>query len=200
MRLLLFTKVLILASLLSACTPSHSGPDGSGGKPGDEKPKENEFAPFFAKPETIDYQVIREKVLSFPCMKCHDSKSPTKNDEAIEMGADMTDYASLFVSIAGSVIEKGNPEESFIYKAVAGPKKNMPPKKSGLPKLSDDQIKLMRLWILNCAIESKAALGEDDKLVENPENPDKVRECEKPAEEGETTGAETPVSENGGEN
>lgn len=198
MRPLLIAKVLIFALVLNACTPSHSGPDGSGGGGGEEKPKENELAPYFAKPETIDYQVVREKVLSFPCMKCHDSKSPTKNDEAIEMGADMTDYTSLFEGIAGSAIEKGKPEESFIYKAVAGPKKNMPPAKSGLPTLSDDQIKLMRLWILNCAIESKAALGEGDKLIENPENPEKVRECEAPAEEGDTTGEETPAADDGG--
>ncbi len=181
MRLLLVTNALILAVVLNACTPSHNTPEPGDGGP--QKPKADEFAPLFAQPENIDYQVIREKVLSATCMKCHDSKSPTKNDEAIEMGADMTDYASLFVSMAGPALEKGNPDESFIYKAVAGPKKNMPPAKSGLPTLSEDQIKLLRLWILNCGIESKEALGENDKLIENPENAEKVRECEPPAEE-----------------
>jgi hypothetical protein len=155
------------------------------GEPGgDQRPKADEFAPFFDHPENIDFEVVREKVLSFPCMKCHDSKSPTKDDEAIEMGADMTDYASLFSGIAGAALVKGDPEKSPIYyDAVAGPKKNMPPKKSGLPGLNEDQIRLLRLWILNCAIESKVALGENDKLIANPENPEKIRECATPAEQ-----------------
>lgn len=134
--------------------------------------REQAIQPYLDKPELIDYEAIRKLVFADSCLKCHSDTGAAPDNEAITLGADLTNYSTLFVSF-NPAIKKGAPEESKVYKAVAI-SKIMPPKKRGYPELSLSQQNLLRLWILNCAVETKPA---EDKLIENPENPEKVRDC-----------------------
>ena len=54
----------------------------------------------------------------------------------------------------------------------------MPPAKDGYDPLDSLRLKLLRLWILNCAIEDKSAMG-TEVLTPDPDNPnEKVRACD----------------------
>lgn len=135
--------------------------------------REQAIQPYLEKPETIEYETIRKLVFADSCLKCHADGGAAPDDEAIGLGANLTDYSTLF-DFFNPVIEKGKPEESDVYKAVAI-RRSMPPKRAGYPELSESQQKLLRLWILNCAVEKKPVAEE---LIEDSQNPEKVRACE----------------------
>jgi mono/diheme cytochrome c family protein len=135
--------------------------------------RSEEIQPLLENPERIDYKAVRKLVFADSCLKCHSDHGSKPDDEAIGLGANLTDYASLFDFI-NPVVELGKPEESQLYKAI-GIKKSMPPVRRGYPELGEDQIKLVRLWILNCAVEIVPA---EDKLIKNSGNPEKVRNCD----------------------
>ena len=53
---------------------------------------------------------------------------------------------------------------------------------SGYEPMDSLRVKLLRLWIINCAIEDYSALT-DDTLLLNPRPSGKVRDCVEPEEE-----------------
>ena len=53
----------------------------------------------------------------------------------------------------------------------------MPPAEYGFELLNGLRIKILRLWILNCAIEDYSKMGEED-LLQNEDDLEKVRSCE----------------------
>ena len=130
--------------------------------------------PYFDKPETIDHKVIDEHVFKNHCFKCHSSESPLAEDEVLLFSADLTSYQTLFNSFE-PVVVKGQPEKSLIHRSVAI-QQTMPPVKAGYDPLDSFLVKLMRLWILNCAIETYDS--EEMGLVSNPNSPEKVRFCD----------------------
>ena len=133
-----------------------------------------ELTPYFDRPEEIDYTVVRRVGLSESCMKCHSLNGASADRQAIAYSANMTDYAALFNPFT-PIVTKGRPEESKLFRAVAITQ-SMPPKRLGYLPWDGLRLKLLRLWILNCAIEDKAALG-DEIFVRDLKNPDKVRTC-----------------------
>lgn len=133
---------------------------------------EERLQPYFAHPETIDYAAVRKYTLGTICMKCHAENGEAPNEEAM-LKADFTSYASV-LSTASPIVSKGRPENSKIYKVIAVDK-SMPPPKRGYNPLEEIRAKLLRLWILNCAIEAKPA---NEVLSPDPQNPEKVRKCE----------------------
>lgn len=144
------------------------------------------LAPYFAQPELIDYPIVRQYVLGTSCLKCHSLQGESPDRDAIAYSANLTTYKSLFNAFV-TVVSKGDPETSPLYTAAAVTQ-SMPPPKEGYDPLDSLRLKLLRLWILNCAIENKAALG-DEVLQPDPENPNKVRACEAPVEPSPPAGA-----------
>ena len=134
-----------------------------------------QLQPYFKDPELIDHKVVTKFLLKDKCMKCHSSNGEKPDEDAILYSANMTNYASLF-NASAPTIEKGNPKGSSLFSAVAI-KQTMPPEKEGYDLLDGLLIKLLRLWILNCAIEDKEKLGEEPDLIKNPKAPEKVRLC-----------------------
>lgn len=155
------------------------------------------FAPYFAEPQTIDYALIKEHVFDNSCTKCHSKDSPLKDTGALTYGQDMTTYQSLFkdekniFSKAG--INKGRLTDKFskdadgnirkdegsrIYRAAAI-SQTMPPSKKGYIPMDSLRVKLLRLWILNCAIEDYESIKDNDDLDEKEveKRNDKVRRC-----------------------
>ncbi|MGE4130359.1 MAG: c-type cytochrome domain-containing protein [Bdellovibrionales bacterium] len=133
-----------------------------------------ELRPYFRHPEKIDYTLVRKYVIGYACTKCHSLKGESPDRDAITYSANLTDYASLFNPFT-PVVTKGNPETSKIYHAAAVTQ-SMPPAKKGYDPLDSLRLKLLRLWILNCAIEDFSVV-QNDPLIPNPENPEKVRDC-----------------------
>jgi hypothetical protein len=134
--------------------------------------------PYFTKPENIDYGVVKSFVLGASCMKCHSLTGDSPDKDAIANSANMTTYASLFNPFTPIVV-KGDPENSKLYQSAAITL-SMPPEEKGYDPIDSLRLKLVRLWILNCAIEDKSALP-NETLNHDPKNPDKVRDCGTPA-------------------
>lgn len=159
--------------------------DGDASEPGDEdsnQPDERDpeptieevLAPFFANPETIDYQAVNQHVFSSSCNDCHSRGGSRASSDAIDFGVDLTSYEFIFQSFASTPITKGKPEQSDLFRTVSI-QQSMPPTRAGYKLMNPYRAKLLRLWILNCAIETF-----------DPENPGeigrnrrgKVRKCE----------------------
>lgn len=139
------------------------------------------LAPYFENPETIDYGVVKEWVFQpGRCYSCHSRDGYRPDTTAILFGADMTRYSNLFLANA---IVSGQPEDrhneagelisrgSQIFESVAN-RQTMPPAEEGYLPLSELRVKLLRLWILNCAINtyipgSVESLGEGTEKVRN---------------------------------
>jgi len=154
------------------------------------------FQPYFDAPETIDYSLIKEHVFDNSCTKCHSKDEPTADREALTYGQNMTTYQDLFKSpdrpfstdgvVKGKLVDTyvadgGNlikNEGSRIYRSVAI-YQSMPPAEDGYEPMDSMRIKLLRLWILNCAIEDYEAIKENDNLNESAieKKSSKVRSC-----------------------
>lgn len=141
--------------------------------------------PYFDNPASIDYAAVRKYVFEpGACLKCHSENSLEASERALMFGADMTSYQTLnFLNgiVPGQLSDglKRNAEGewqthqgSTIYESVAI-NQSMPPAEDGYSPLSALRIKLLRLWILNCAPET---VSEGD-VLESPGHLDKVREC-----------------------
>ncbi len=133
-----------------------------------------ELQKYFEKPETIDYQIIQKKVFKNQCFKCHSQESELAEDDVLLYSADLTNYQTIFNSFE-PVVKKGDIEESALFRSVAI-EQSMPLESEGYEPLDSLLVKLLRLWILNCAIESYDP--EEEGLISNPKSPDKVRLCE----------------------
>jgi len=153
------------------------------------------LAPYFTNPEIIDYSVVKLHLFDTGCLDCHSTDGSKANFEsAISYGQDMTNYEALFSNngvvkdrlIDYVIQENGRLKKkkgSRIYRSV-GTLQTMPRPKDGYDPVDSRRVKLLRLWIKNCAIESYAEVGEDNLL--DSENPlyvnGKVRNCDDPAE------------------
>ena len=158
--LLFFLMTVSLGSML-ACEPSH--------KSYEKSPEEiNSLQSYLDNPETIDYSVIEEHIVQPHCFRCHSQDSPSVDDEAV-FYADLTSYKDL-VNPFLPVLIKGDPKDSSIYKAIAVDS-SMPPPPNAPLTLSLTE--LMRLWILNCAIETY-----DPNEDLSPVDSEKIRNCE----------------------
>lgn len=133
-----------------------------------------ELKPYFLNPHTIDYGVVKKYVLGVACMKCHSTNGDAPDEDAINYSSDMTSYESLFNPFT-PVVVKGRPQDSKLFQAPAITQ-SMPPVKKGYDPIDGLRIKLLRLWILNCAIED-INKQIDENLEPDPENPEKVRRC-----------------------
>ncbi len=142
-------------------------------------PLSQQLKPYFDHPENIDYDVVRQFVLAQSCLKCHSLDGEKPDKDAIANFANLTNYKTMF-SVFTPVVVKGSPAESKLFQSIAMTQ-SMPPENEGYQLLEGLRIKLMRLWIWNCAIESKKALG-DEVLTPDPDHKDeKVRNCNPPA-------------------
>ena len=134
-----------------------------------------QLQPYFSQPETIDYTTVQNYIFKNQCIKCHSKDFPDVDRDILRYNANLTNYRTIFHP-ALPVVVKGVPNESKIYKSVSH-FQSMPPEKEGYEPLSKWQIKLLRLWILNCAVENHQNV-EDDRRNNDPKNPEKVRLCE----------------------
>ncbi len=158
-----------------------------------------ELAPYFESPQTIDYQVVNKHVFEPKCYKCHSTDSPDHDWQATFYGQDMTTYEDLLGNngivpnklIDSFVLEESAPDEkgcktqnkikisgSRVYRASVL-SQSMPPAKEGYEPVSGLESKLLRLWILNCAIEDYEAIKDNDDLIETAieKKESKVRRC-----------------------
>ncbi len=156
-----------------------------------ERPKSlaEQLKPFFNKPEVIDYEIVNEKVFKSSCLDCHsDSGSKADQDGAILYGQDMTSYEVLFEG-SGIVIDKltdyvvqedgrlKKKKGSRIYKSMAI-NQSMPPTHDGYLPVNSLLVKLVRLWIKNCAIKNYDQIKDNDSLIEDRDKySEKVRNC-----------------------
>ncbi len=153
------------------------------------------LGPYFRNPERIDYSVVKKHVFDTGCLDCHSKEGPKADFEgAIIYGQDMSDYQALF-SNHGIVIDRltnyvvrengrlKKKKGSRIYRAV-GTEQTMPRPMDGYDPIDSRRVKLLRLWIKNCAIESYSDILEDKLL--DPKDPlyvnGKVRRCSDSAE------------------
>ncbi len=161
--------------------------------PGDKSgPSKGElFKTYFENPETIDYQVVNKQVFVKNCLDCHSNDGLKPDFEgAIQYGQDMSDYKALFtdngivpnklvdyvVNQDGRLRKKTG---SRIYKSIAI-SQTMPPTEYGYKLLDGDSMKLLRLWIKNCAIEDYNSIKDNDTLLEEDDSDrfnGKVRDC-----------------------
>jgi len=148
------------------------------------------LAPFFLNPETIDFSVVKTHLFEAKCMECHSSRGIKADiNGAIMYGQDMTDYQDFFTNSGivkdhlsdYVVFEDGKLKKkkgSRIYRSVAI-QQTMPPPADGYDPIDSNRIKLLRLWIENCAIESYSDILQDSLLdVDDPIRVNgKVRDC-----------------------
>tara|TARA_B100000749_G_scaffold280895_2_gene280625 strand:- start:22010 stop:22903 length:894 start_codon:yes stop_codon:yes gene_type:complete len=140
-----------------------------------EPSEEEVLETYFENPETIDYNVINEMIFKPQCASCHSQESSNFIEDAILYGANMTSYDSLFSPFL-PVIEKGNHRDSSLFESVVI-NQSMPPVEEGYQPLSGNLNRLLRLWIINCAIEDYNAIGEEE-LISDTDGIGKVRLCE----------------------
>lgn len=155
------------------------------------------FQPYFNSPETIDYSIIKEHVFDNSCTKCHSNDEETVDWKAVAYGQNMTTYKDLFKNadnpfstdgiVKGQLTDRyqidaeGNQvkiEGSRIFRSVAV-SQSMPPAKDGYKPMNSLRTKLLRLWILNCAIEDYDQIKDNDNLIESAleKKSNKVRSC-----------------------
>ncbi len=88
------------------------------------------------------YTNLFERVLKDQCIRCH-NPDKARADVDLSSYSKMFDYSEYF----SLVTKAGSPDDSALYTEVF--KGNMPPRK----KLSDEEIKFIRRWIAEGAIE-----------------------------------------------
>ena len=130
--------------------------------------------PYLDKPETIDFSVVNKHVIQPLCIKCHSQNSTHKHKKDALYSADMTNYQALFDPFA-PVVKIGNHQRSKMFKAAAI-NQTMPPPRDGYDPVDPYLVKLMRLWIVNCAIEDYSK-HKGETLLKDPSGI-KVRLCE----------------------
>lgn len=156
-----------------------NGAQENGGKVANRKiisDVEKELARYYESPETIDFKVVNKYVLSVNCNDCHSRNGSKPNRDAIQYSADTTSYNSLMNGFTKS-IDKGFPEESSLFSSVAMAQ-TMPPIEHGYRLMNPYRVKLLRLWILNCAIEDYSQIKGNDNLLTTSQILDKVRLCD----------------------
>lgn len=117
------------------------------GSPGDP-PAEPPVAPTPTPPgqgPARTYAELREKVLVPKCMNCHSL-------DGSAMLYDFTDYRSM-VALT-DIFDRANPANSVIVQVVLKEGRGqMPPVRSNIPRLTDDEVELLRGWIEDGLLE-----------------------------------------------
>lgn len=157
-------------------------------KPRRPKSLQEELQPYFSKPESIDYKAVNKYIFETSCNTCHSRNGSKANfEDAIDYNQNMTTYKDLFSNFGivpgqlqnknisdgqgGQILKKG----SRIYRSIAI-KQSMPRAKDGYLPIGGLEVKLLRLWILNCAIEDFSLIIDDD-LKSKPSKSGKIRNC-----------------------
>ncbi|MCJ8276108.1 MAG: hypothetical protein HRT44_04900 [Bdellovibrionales bacterium] len=161
-----------------------------------------ELQPYFDDPATVDFPAVKKFVFDTSCNDCH-SESGSKSDwQAMFYGQNMTTYKDHFTNsgIVKNLLTDKIVTEDGVQKKVRGSRiynsiaitQSMPPAyakdaqgntiPSGYETVGALRVKLLRLWIINCAIEDYAAIT-DDTLLTKPRPSGKVRDCTEPEEE-----------------
>ncbi len=139
---LLFWLVLFSRILISCGEPEHLSRVQAPPVPTTAPLEKTDPAPVTAKPEEIDFALVKAQIFEPYCAKCH----PEKTEEDGGPYWEPTAYASL---VQWKAFVPGKPEESDIYKSVNEDK--MP--KNG-PPLSPELKKLLSDWIASGARET----------------------------------------------
>jgi hypothetical protein len=151
---------------------------------------QQELEPYFSDPSQIDYPVIKHYVFDQGrCTQCHSSEVDTAEQAAILFGADLTSYASLsFLNavIPGRLMDQERPSEqggvyvrpgSQVYQSIIS--QSMPPQERGFLPLHPLRVELLRLWILNCAVETAGVPLSPEVMIEDLDPLSRIRaNCE----------------------
>jgi hypothetical protein len=97
------------------------------------------------KPEPVPYARI-QALFEKHCISCHDRKE-AKAELVLETYEDL---------LKGDVLVPGKPEESTLFRSVTHAKKPFMPPPKKAPKMSDEEIALVRAWISQGAAGPKA--------------------------------------------
>ncbi|MBX3017523.1 MAG: hypothetical protein KF767_06530 [Bdellovibrionaceae bacterium] len=129
-----------------ACPPTGGGE--KPGPPGDQPAEPPPVAPTPTPPgqgPARTYAELREKVLVPKCMNCHSL-------DGSAMLYDFTDYRSM-VALT-DIFDRANPANSVIVQVVLKEGRGqMPPVRSNIPRLTDDEVELLRGWIEDGLLE-----------------------------------------------
>lgn len=164
------------------------------GAPGSEEesrlswsPLSEKLKPYFEDPKKIDYRIVKKYVFEpGRCYACHTHQGHSADRRAILFGADFNSYSRLF--LLGGIV-KGRPSDLVVDGGVGPPRiekgsriyqsiavdQSMPPSPGGNWPLSALRVKLLRLWILNCAIENYNDVTHDNLIEGSPT--ERVRRC-----------------------
>ena len=141
-------------------------------RPEPEPTLSEQLQPYFESPESIDYEVVNSYIFQPYCLSCHSTESSSAIDDAILYGANLTSYESIFNPFV-PVVKKGDHHESSVYESVAV-NQTMPPIEDGYEVLDANLNRLLRLWILNCAVEEYDSENPGE-LIEDLDGVGKVR-------------------------
>ena len=97
------------------------------------------------------YESLRDGILTAKCLKCHSAGSTS---DANQMPFDT--YAALLADVDDSgtkILIPGDVNDSILNKALVKTPPSMPPKKSGIPPLTPEELATVQLWIQNGAPE-----------------------------------------------
>lgn len=102
-----------------------------------------------ARDTTVSFQRDVLPILESRCAQCHGGVDEY-GDVVAEEGLDVTTYEKLLLgSTYGSVVEPGNPDESYIVEMV---------EMGDMPKdddpLTPEQVQLIRQWVLEGALDN----------------------------------------------
>jgi uncharacterized membrane protein len=101
--------------------------------------------PVTPAPGPRTYTELRAKILVPKCMTCHSA-------DGSAMLYDFTDYASI-VSLT-DIFDRSNPADSVMIQVVKKVGRGqMPPVRSGIPRLTDEEIVLLQGWIEDGLLE-----------------------------------------------
>jgi len=98
-----------------------------------------------AEQDRVDFSRDIRPILAGHCLNCH---GPDASTRKADLRLDTADVA--MADRGGSrVVVPGSPDKSLLLERVASsdPDTRMPPADSAVPRLSDEQLRLLRLWI-----------------------------------------------------
>ncbi len=87
------------------------------------------------------YQSIRDQIFAPKCLLCHGVNGSQHSDFPLES------YEQMITK--GDLIVKGNPSKSTVVQEIE--KGSMPTRRSGLPKVTPEELQVIKAWILNGA-------------------------------------------------
>jgi hypothetical protein len=99
------------------------------------------------------YNSIKELVFTAKCLKCHNSTDPSAS--AKDMPFDT--YAAMLANVdddGKKIVVPGDTQASILNKILIKSPAVMPPKKSGIPPVTPEELAIVQLWIQKGAPEN----------------------------------------------